>query len=84
MAALLTVFCNILQDPLNSLSRDDARLLKVAAGLMERILSSGIMSEKEASNVKVVANFMAELSWLAESAVRKARHESDTDLTPGQ
>ncbi|KAB8227698.1 uncharacterized protein BDW43DRAFT_316602 [Aspergillus alliaceus] len=75
MAVLLTGFCNILHDPLHSY-RDDARLLKVAVGLMEHILSFN-MSEKEASNIKDMADLVAELSWLAEFAIRKVRHELD-------
>ncbi|OJJ05323.1 hypothetical protein ASPVEDRAFT_86678 [Aspergillus versicolor CBS 583.65] len=78
MAALLTVFCNILQDPLGSCSGDDAMLLKVATSIMERILSSNI-SATDASNARVVADFVAELRLLAENYSRRARHETDMD-----
>lgn len=51
-------------------------LLNVATGVMERIVSSNT-SAKEASNLKVMADFVAELRFLAEYGLGKARREAD-------
>lgn len=74
MSALLTIFCSILQNPLDPRSRDDLDRLKMATVMMERIFSRKL-PEGEAVHFKLVADFVTELKRLAECAIDKAWRE---------
>lgn len=74
MSAFLTIFCSILQNPLDPRSRDDLDRLKVATQMMERIFSRKL-PENEVVHFKLVAEFVQELKRLAECAIDKAWHE---------
>ncbi|CAI7673772.1 unnamed protein product [Penicillium viridicatum] len=71
MSALLTIFCNILQNPLDPHSREDLGRLNVATVMIERIFSRKL-HESELVHFKMVADFIAELKRLAECAIDKA------------
>jgi hypothetical protein len=71
MSALLTIFCSILQNPLDPHSREDLDRLKVATVMMERIFSRKL-PESELVHFKMVADFVMELKRLAECAIDKA------------
>ncbi|KAJ5200918.1 hypothetical protein N7449_005721 [Penicillium cf. viridicatum] len=71
MSALLTIFCSILQNPLDPHSREDLGRLKVATVMMERIFSRNL-PENEIVHFKMVADFIMELKRLAECAIDKA------------
>ncbi|EAU30128.1 predicted protein [Aspergillus terreus NIH2624] len=70
--ALLTVFLNVVRDPQDSFSTDDAKRLAITAGIMERVLLSDT-SEKEESSDSPTVDFVAELKWLGEYAASNAR-----------
>jgi hypothetical protein len=71
MSALLTIFCSILQNPLDPHSREDLDRLKVATVMMERIFSRKL-PDTELEHFRVVAEFIMELKRLAECAIDKA------------
>ncbi|KAJ6011747.1 hypothetical protein N7522_002102 [Penicillium canescens] len=71
MSALLTIFCSILQNPLDPHSREDLDRLKVATVMMERVFSRKL-PENELVHFKMVADFVTELKRLAECAIDKA------------
>lgn len=71
MSALLTLFCSILQNPLDPHSREDLGRLKVATVMIERIFSRNL-PENEIVHFKLVADFIMELKRLAECAIDKA------------
>jgi hypothetical protein len=74
MSALLTIFCSILQNPLDPRSRDDMGLLRVATVMMRRIFTRKL-PENEVAQFKLVADFVVELKRLAECAIDKAWRE---------
>jgi hypothetical protein len=74
MSALLTIFCSILQNPLDPRSRDDLDHLKMATVMMARIFSRNL-PETEVEHLKLVADFVTELKRLAECAIDKAWRE---------
>lgn len=71
MSALLSIFCSILQNPLDPRSRDDLGRLKMATLMMQRIFSRKL-PENELVHFKLVADFVVELKRLAEAAIDKA------------
>ncbi|KAG0160763.1 hypothetical protein PDIDSM_8293 [Penicillium digitatum] len=71
MSALLTIFCSILQNPLDPHSREDLGRLKVATVMIERIFSRKL-NVNELVHFKLVADFIMELKRLAECAIDKA------------
>ncbi|KAJ5554745.1 C6 transcription factor [Penicillium sp. DV-2018c] len=71
MSALLTLFCSILQNPLDPYSREDLDRLKVATVMIERIFSRKLPAT-EMVRFKLVADFILELKRLAECAIDKA------------
>ncbi|KAJ5375840.1 transcriptional regulator family: Fungal Specific TF [Penicillium concentricum] len=71
MSALLTIFCSILQNPLDPHSREDLGRLNVATVMMERIFSRKLPSS-ELVHFKLVGDFILELKRLAECAIDKA------------
>ncbi|KAF3015428.1 hypothetical protein E8E15_002570 [Penicillium rubens] len=71
MSALLTIFCSILQNPLDPYSREDLGRLNVATVMIERIFSRKLPAT-ELVHFKLVADFIVELKRLAECAIDKA------------
>ncbi|KAJ5666490.1 transcriptional regulator family: Fungal Specific TF [Penicillium maclennaniae] len=71
MSALLSIFCSILQNPLDPRSRDDLGRLKMATRMMERVFLRKL-PDNEAVHLKLVAEFVVELKRLAEAAIDKA------------
>ncbi|KAJ5505163.1 hypothetical protein N7463_008037 [Penicillium fimorum] len=71
ISALLTIFCNILQNPLDPHSREDLDRLHVATVMMERIFLRKLPSS-ELVHFKLVGDFIVELERLAECAIDKA------------
>ena len=81
MSALLTIFCSILQNPLDPRSRDDLDHLKMATVMMARVFSQDILPDTEVEQLKLVADFVTELKRLAECAIDKAwREQSASSL----
>lgn len=74
MSALLTIFCSILQNPLDPRSRDDLERLRMATVMIDRMFTRKL-PENEVVHFKLVADFVAELRRLAECAVDKAWRE---------
>lgn len=81
MSAILTIFCSILQNPLDPRSRDDLDHLKMATVMMARVFSKDILPDNEIEQLKLVADFVTELKRLAECAIDKAwREQSASSL----
>ncbi|KAL2012449.1 hypothetical protein VTN00DRAFT_5167 [Thermoascus crustaceus] len=74
MSALLTIFCNILLNPLNPESAKDLELLRTAPVLIRGIFARHL-SVHEILHIKLVAEFVSELSRLAKCAIDKASSE---------
>ena len=82
ISALLTIFCSILQNPLDPRSRGDLDRLNMAVCMMERIFVRKL-SENEIIQIKLVADFVTELKQLAQCAIDKAwREQSSASLLP--
>lgn len=81
MSALLTIFCSILQNPLDPRSRDDLDHLRMATVMMARVFSKDMLPDNEIEQLKLVADFVTELKRLAECAIDKAwREQSASSL----
>ncbi|KAJ5758508.1 transcriptional regulator family: Fungal Specific TF [Penicillium odoratum] len=82
ISALLSIFCSILSNPLDPRSRDDMDRLKMATFMMERLFRRR-HSSNEYLHFKLVADFVAEMTRLAECAIDKAwREQSSGSLLP--
>jgi hypothetical protein len=75
MSALLAIFCNILQHPLDPQALKDIGLLRTATGIMERVFLRQLYSVNEIVHIKLVADFVTELNRLAQCAIDKAWNE---------
>jgi hypothetical protein len=75
MSALLTLFCNVLQSPLDAHITEDLQLLEEAPTLLRDTLSLQL-SLNEMIHIKSVEEFMSMLGRLAKCAVEKAKQES--------
>lgn len=75
MSALLAIFCNILQHPLDPQASKDIGLLRTATGIMERIFLRQLSSVNEVVHIKLIADFVTELNRLAQCAIDKAWNE---------
>ncbi|KAF7587377.1 hypothetical protein BBP40_007343 [Aspergillus hancockii] len=75
MSALLTLFCNVLQSPLDAHITEDLQLLEEAPTLLRDTLSLQ-RSLNEMIHIKSVEEFMSMLGRLAKCAVEKAKQES--------
>ncbi|KAK5655073.1 hypothetical protein OQA88_5972 [Cercophora sp. LCS_1] len=74
MSAVVTIFCNILWDPLNPRAQDDVELLRATPDLIRHIRKRRL-TENEMLHLKVAENFLAELARLGQHAIVKAREE---------
>ncbi|KAK0641048.1 fungal-specific transcription factor domain-containing protein [Cercophora newfieldiana] len=74
MSAVVTIFCNLLWDPLHPRAQDDLDLLDAAPDLMRCIRRQG-MTESEIVHQRVADNLLAELACLGRHAVVRARQE---------
>ncbi|KAJ5172040.1 transcriptional regulator family: Fungal Specific TF [Penicillium capsulatum] len=79
ISALLTIFCSILQNPLDPRSRDDMERLSVATQMMNRIFSRKLPAN-EVVHFKLVSDFVVELKRLAECAIDKAWYEQNAGV----
>ncbi|KAJ5300033.1 transcriptional regulator family: Fungal Specific TF [Penicillium atrosanguineum] len=71
MFALLSIFCSILQSPLDPRSLNDLGRLKMATLMMHRMFLRK-MPANEVVHIKLVAEYVVELKRLAEAAIDKA------------
>ncbi|KAJ5484179.1 hypothetical protein N7539_005975 [Penicillium diatomitis] len=74
LSALLTIFCSILQNPLDPRSRGDLDHLKTATSMLARLFSNA-NSENDIEHMKLIADYVGELKRLAECAIEKAWQE---------
>ncbi|KAK2015775.1 fungal-specific transcription factor domain-containing protein [Colletotrichum eremochloae] len=74
MSAILEIFCNLLLHPLDPQSKEDLELFKSVPVLVERMRTRSL-TQKEAAHVKIVDDFVAELTRLGNCAIVKARQE---------
>ncbi|KAI1491413.1 fungal-specific transcription factor domain-containing protein [Biscogniauxia mediterranea] len=80
MAAVLAIFCNILLKPLCPASQNDLELLNSAPELI-RSLRTRRLSPHEITHMKMIEDFMAELTRLGTCAIMKAhREKNETSL----
>ncbi|KAI1497599.1 fungal-specific transcription factor domain-containing protein [Biscogniauxia marginata] len=78
MAAVLALFCNILLNPLCIQSRNDLELLNSAPELI-RSLRVRRLSPNELLHMKMVEDFMVELTRLGTCAILKAHREKNAN-----
>lgn len=71
MSAILTIFCNIMVDPLQPRARDDLELLNLTPELLKGMRSRAL-TQNEIANIKLVDSFVAELTRLGSQAITKA------------
>ena len=76
MSALLAIFCNILQNPLDPQSTKDLSLLRTATGIMERVFLRQLSSVNEIVHIRLIEDFVTELNRLAQCAIEKAMREA--------
>lgn len=76
MSAVVTIFCNILWDPLHPRAQADLDLLNAAPDLI-RTIRRRRMTENEMLHLRVADDFLAELARLARSAIAKAHQEAE-------
>jgi hypothetical protein len=74
MSAVVTIFCNILWDPLHPRAQDDLALLEAAPELIRGIRRRR-MTENEMVHLRVADDFLAELIRLGKHAITKARQD---------
>jgi hypothetical protein len=75
MSALITLFFNILRDPLAAEAESDTSLICTAGDLIQRLPSHQLLRLHETSFIENLGAFVAELSRLAARAINKARNE---------
>ncbi|KAL1962343.1 hypothetical protein VTN77DRAFT_9756 [Rasamsonia byssochlamydoides] len=76
MSALLTIFCNILLNPLDPQADEDLELLNRVPELVKGIRIRQL-TLNEILHIKLVDDFVAELTRLGKCAVAKARRERE-------
>ncbi|KAH0430332.1 C6 transcription factor [Colletotrichum camelliae] len=74
MSAILTIFCNLLLDPLNAKAEEDMELLQSVPKLIEGMRNRRLTAY-EVAHVKMIDEFVLELSRLGTSAIAKAKRE---------
>ncbi|KAJ9144064.1 C6 zinc finger domain containing protein [Pleurostoma richardsiae] len=72
MSAVLTLFCNIMLDPLEPRASDDLELLNLAPELLKAMRSRELLTQNEIANMDKVDSFVAELIRLGSQAIAKA------------
>ncbi|KAK9357276.1 hypothetical protein V1504DRAFT_442903 [Lipomyces starkeyi] len=77
MSAILTIFCNILLNPLDPRAAEDLELIYRAPDLIKR-MPLRQLSLNELKHINLVDDFVAEMSRLAQCAIIKAREENTT------
>ncbi|KAK2048334.1 fungal-specific transcription factor domain-containing protein [Colletotrichum somersetense] len=75
MSAILEIFCNLLLHPLQPQSEEDLELLKSVPVLVKGMRTRNLTAQ-EVAHVKMIDNFVAELTRLGKCAMVKARQES--------
>lgn len=75
MSAVLSIFCNILQNPSDPQATKDLGLLKITTSMMERMIQNQHYSLSEIVHIKMVADFVVEIYRLANCAIEKAWNE---------
>jgi hypothetical protein len=76
ISTFLTLFCNILRNPLDPHIKVDLKLLVEAPTLLQRQALASHPPLNETIHVKRVEDFMSLLGALAKCAVEKAERES--------
>lgn len=79
MSAVLTLFCNILSNPLDPQTGDDLELLRTAPELIKGIRLRRLATN-EIQHTKMIEDFVAELLRLGSSAIQKAREDEQAQL----
>ncbi|KAF7553418.1 hypothetical protein G7Z17_g3663 [Cylindrodendrum hubeiense] len=75
IAAVMTIFCNLLQNPLDPAANNDLDLLKTAPELIRRMRVQQL--PQDILHIKQVDSFVAELVRLGNFAIRKAIEKSE-------
>ncbi|KAH7176766.1 fungal-specific transcription factor [Dactylonectria macrodidyma] len=73
ISAVTTIFCNLLQNPLDPAAHDDLDLLKTAPDLIRSMRVQQL--PHDILHIKQISNFVAELVRLGNFAIKKAMEE---------
>lgn len=74
---MLTIFCNVIYDPLHPQVDVDLELLQQAPDLVKQMRVRGLPRD-ETAQVKALDDFVAELARLSFEAITRARQGSNT------
>lgn len=81
MSAVLTIFCNILLNPLSPQVHDDLELLSAAPQLIKNIRTRRL-TVSEVMHMKEIEDFISDLLSLGACAVQKAHQERQSQMSP--
>jgi hypothetical protein len=71
ISAMLTIFCNVIYDPLHPQVDMDLKLLEIVPDLVKQMRLRGLPRD-ETAQVKALDDFVAELARLGSQAITKA------------
>ncbi|KAB8255043.1 hypothetical protein BDV32DRAFT_154633 [Aspergillus pseudonomiae] len=76
MSAMLTIFCNLLENPRSESAASDTQLLTVTEHTTERVFLRQISRADKAAHLQAITGFISSLRDLAQQAVRQATKET--------
>ena len=76
MSAMLTLFCNLLENPRAESAARDTQLLAVTEHTTERVFLRQISRADKAAHLQAITGFISSLRDLAQQAVRQATKET--------
>ncbi|RDW68963.1 fungal specific transcription factor domain-containing protein [Aspergillus mulundensis] len=73
MSAVITLFCNLLENPTALTVSDDTRLLVMAEHTTERVFLRQISELDQAAHIQAITSFISRLRHIAQQAIQTAR-----------
>ncbi|KAH8836377.1 hypothetical protein MCOR32_001402 [Pyricularia oryzae] len=77
MSAILTIFCNVLLNPLDASAEEDLELLGSVENLIKEMRRRRHLSPNEMVNITMIDEFVAELTRLGNCAIHNASREAN-------
>lgn len=76
MSAMLTLFCNLLENPRAESAARDTQLLAVTEHTTERVFLRQISRADKAAHLQAITGFISSLRDLAQQAVHQATNDT--------
>ncbi|KAE8362147.1 hypothetical protein BDV27DRAFT_166408 [Aspergillus caelatus] len=76
MSAMLTIFCNLLENPRTESAASDTQLLAVTEHTTERVFLRQISRADKAAHLQAITGFISSLRDLAQQAVHQATNDT--------